>query len=96
MEVDVVKPWYQNQSFKSQAMGSTFGAFGKKGEKGKGKEKWHPPQQQQKGGKGDTKGKKGVLDAGKGLTKGKTKNQYPTVGKGPMQTAPIFQGYCNH
>ena len=36
MEVDVVKPWYQNQSFKSQAMGSTFGAFGKKGEKGKG------------------------------------------------------------
>ncbi len=30
MEIDAVKPWYQNQSFKSQAVGAQFGAFGKK------------------------------------------------------------------
>ena len=91
-----MRPWYQTQSFKSQAVGSTFGAFGKKGEKGKGKEKWQPPQQQ-KGGKNDTKGKKGAFDAGKGLSKGKSKAQYPADGKGPQPTtAQTFQGYCNH
>ena len=30
MEIDAMRPWYQNQSFKSQAVGAQFGAFGNK------------------------------------------------------------------
>ncbi len=69
---DAVRPWHQTQSFKSQAVGATFGASGKEGDvEGKGKMPWTS---QPKGGKSDGKGKKGIMDV-KGSQKGKMKGQ---------------------
>ena len=103
MEIDVLKPWRQTQSFKQQAIGSTFSAYGKKPDSGKskGKEKGQPLP---KGAKGDSKGGK-PFKGTKGAEKGKTKQpggvQQPVFsGKGPQtplvpDRAAVFQGYCN-